>query len=136
MDSMTDTTLDAEIRDLGARWAAAELAGDVDALRPLLTDDFVGIGPLGYMLTKQQWLDRYTSGDFANQQFSWDDIAVRSYGQAAIAVGVQSQQAAYKGRPSNGRFRLTQVLIHHDGGWRIAGLHLSQLADQPVPPST
>jgi ketosteroid isomerase-like protein len=136
MESMTDTTLDAEIGDLGARWAAAELAGDVDALQPLLTDDFVGIGPHGYLLTKQQWLDRSTSGDFANQQFSRDDIAVRSYGQAAIAVGVQSQQAAYKGRPSNGRFRLTQVLIRQDGGWRIAGLHLSRLADQPAPPST
>ena len=33
------------------------------------------------------------------------------------------------------RFRLTQVLIHQDGGWRIGGLHLSPLADQPAPPS-
>ncbi|HZD00413.1 MAG TPA: nuclear transport factor 2 family protein [Actinomycetes bacterium] len=133
---MTDTTIHAEVRDLGARWAAAERVGDTDALQPLLTDDFVGVGPLGYMLTKQQWLDRYTSGDFANQQFSWDDVTVRSYGQAAIAVGVQTQQATYKGRPSNGRFRLTQVLVCGDSGWRIAGLHLSPLADQPAPPST
>ena len=132
---MTDTTVDAEIRELGARWAAAESTGDAEALRPLLTDDFVGIGPLGYLLTKQQWLDRYLSGDFANQQFGWDDIAVRSYGQAAIAVGVQSQQATYKGRPSNGRLRLTQVLVRAGGGWRIAGLHLSPLADQPAPAS-
>jgi ketosteroid isomerase-like protein len=132
---MTDSTVDAEVRDLGARWAAAELAGDADTLRPLLTDDFVGVGPLGFVLTKQQWLDRYTSGDFANQQFSLDDIAVRSYGQAAIAVGVQTQQATYKGRPSDGRFRLTPVLVRADSGWRIAGLHLSPLADQPAPPS-
>ena len=131
---MSETTVDAEIRDLGARWAAAELAGDADALRPLLTDDFIGIGPLGYMLNKQQWLDRFTSGDFANQEFSWDDITVRSYGRAAIAVGVQTQQAAYKGRPSDGRFRLTQVLVRDDSGWRIAGVHLSPLADPAAPP--
>jgi hypothetical protein len=33
------------------------------------------------------------------------------------------------------RFRLTQVLIHQDGRWRIGGLRLSPLADQPAPPS-
>jgi hypothetical protein len=118
VDTMTRTTVDAEVRDLGARWAA-ELAGDTDALGSLVTDDFVGVGPLGYRLTKRQWLGRYTSGDLANP---------------AIAVGIQRQQAAYQRRPANGRFWVTQLLIQGDNGWRIAGLHLSPLADQPPPP--
>jgi ketosteroid isomerase-like protein len=133
VDTMPRTTVAAEVRDLGARWAA-ELAGDTDALGSLVTDDFVGVGPLGYRLTKRQWLGRYTSGDLANRQFSWDDITVRAYGNAAIAVGIQRQQAAYQRRPANGRFWVTQLLIQGDNGWRIAGLHLSPLADQPPPP--
>ena len=46
------------------RWVDAELAADVDTLDALVTDDFRLVGPFGFVLDKQQWLDRYRSGDF------------------------------------------------------------------------
>ena len=44
VNTMACTAVDAEIRDLGARWAAAKLIGDAETLGPLLTDDFIGVG--------------------------------------------------------------------------------------------
>lgn len=116
-----------------ADWCAKELAGDAAGLRELLVDDFVGIGPLGFMLDKEQWLARYTGGDFAYQALAWEEIGIRAYGDAAVVTGVQVQEAAYRGKPSNGRFRGSQVYARVDGRWRLAGVQLSMMPGTPVP---
>jgi ketosteroid isomerase-like protein len=114
-----------QILALGRRWADAERQGDIVALDALLADDFVAVGPRGFVLNRQQWLDRYRSGNLKNEVFSWQDIAVRDYGEVAIAVGVQAQQASFQGHDASGRFRLTQIAVRQAQRWLIASLHLS-----------
>jgi ketosteroid isomerase-like protein len=116
-----------QIHDLGERWTDAELRADVAALDGLAADDFRLVGPLGFVLDKQQWLGRYRSGAFVTHSLSWTDIDVRDYGDAAVAVGVLEQEAAFQGQPSNGKFRVTQILVRDGEGWRIAGLHYSPI---------
>ena len=45
-----------EVMRLADAWATAELRGDTTFLEKTLADDFIGIGPLGFMLTRQEWL--------------------------------------------------------------------------------
>lgn len=127
----------AEIEEFGKRWADAELRGDATALAPMATDDFILVGPVGFMLPKQQWLERYATGSLVNNVFTWTEVDVRTYGDAAIARGVQTQETTINGRPSNGQFRLTQVLVRRDGGWQLAGIHISPIGpwQPPAPPS-
>jgi len=120
---MTITT--EQVRGLGARWVDAEVAGDVDTLDTLATADFRLVGPFGFILDKQQWLDRYRSGDFATKSLAWHDVDVREYGDTAVAIGTQTQHAAYKGSPSNGDFRITHVFVRTDDDWAIASIQLS-----------
>jgi ketosteroid isomerase-like protein len=122
------TTTTEQIRTTGDRWVAAELAGDVDALDRMATEDFRLVGPLGFVLDKSQWLDRYRSGDFATTELSWRDVDVREYGSAAVSIGLQSQEAAYQGHPSNGDFRITHVWVREGDGWAIASIQLSPAA--------
>ena len=56
------TTTTDEIRQLGERWAAAEVAADTTTLGSIVTDDFRLVGPFGFVLDRQQWLDRYRLG--------------------------------------------------------------------------
>jgi uncharacterized protein (TIGR02246 family) len=118
------------VREVVQRWAAAERSGDATALRTLLTDDFAGIGPHGFVLDKQQWLARYLSADLDNEAFTVDETAVRISGTTAIAVGVQTQRAAYRGHPVHGRFRLTAVLVGGDRAWSITHVQLSTIQGQ------
>ena len=127
------TTTTAQIRDLGARWVAAELAADTDTLDALATDDFRLVGPFGFVLDKEQWLDRYRSGDFSTAALDWRDVDVREYGDSAVAIGTQSQEAAYKGSPSNGEFRISHIFVRDAGAWRIASMQLSPTSFAPPP---
>lgn len=114
------------VPDLGQAWADAEMAADTEALERLLDDDFVAVGPAGFVLDKAQWLDRYASGDLTHEAFSWKPELVREHGpETVIVVGVQEQTSRYQEHDVSGRFRVTQVFA---GSGRIAALHLSAIA--------
>lgn len=120
-----------DVEELGQEWAAAELRGDTAALERLLADDFVGIGPRSFMLTKEQWLARYASGDLQYDSFTWDDVRVRVYGDAAIATGRQAQTGTYRGSDITAQFRATLVFVRPSGRWLLAGLQLSPIGEPP-----
>jgi ketosteroid isomerase-like protein len=123
----TSTSTDEQVRDLGRRWADAERRGDVAALEAMTTADFTLVGPRGFVLNKQQWLDRYRTGALVTRSLTWDEVEVRDYGSAAVAVGRHTQEAAYQGHPSDGSFRATHIYILQGGQWLLAGLQLSPI---------
>ena len=122
---------DDALLELFDRWVQAELQGDAAALSTLLDQDFVCVGPLGFVLGREQYIAPRRSGALAHTAFAWEDLDVRGYGDTAVAVGTQRQTSTYQGQDASGRFRATQVLVRHDEGWLIASLHLSPLAEPP-----
>jgi ketosteroid isomerase-like protein len=120
-----------QVLELGRRWAEAERTGNVDALGSLLADDFLLVGPLGFMLDKEQYLGSRRSGDLKHDSLVWEDVRVRVYGEAALAVGAQTQRSTYQGRDASGRFRVTQAAIRQGNRWTIVGLHYSPIT-QPA----
>jgi hypothetical protein len=97
----------------------------------LLADDFILVGPLGFVLDKAQYLGSRRSGDLKHASLVWEDISVRVYGEAAVAVGSQTQRSTYQGRDASGRFRVTQIAVQQPRGWAIVGLHYSPIAQPP-----
>ena len=128
---MTDHV--AELDEFGRRWAASEVAGDVDVLDSMATKDFILVGPLGFLLDKTQWLDRYRSGDFVTSALDWRDTPVRVFGDCAIVVGIHDQEASYRGQANDGQFRATHILVRGGGPWRLAGIHMSPITAPPTP---
>jgi ketosteroid isomerase-like protein len=123
-----DKTADEQVRDLGSRWVEAEQRGDIATLDAITAPDFTLVGPLGFVLNKQQWLDRYRTGALVTRSLIWDGLEVRDYGEAAVAIGCHTQQATYQGHPVDGRFRATHIAVRDgDDRWLLAGLHLSPL---------
>jgi ketosteroid isomerase-like protein len=125
------------VLDLVTSWAKAEEANDAAALDGLLAGDFMGVGPLGFVLGRDQWLSRFGNG-LENRAFAVEDVQVRDYGTAAVIVGVLAQETSYRGGDNSGRFRLTLVAVRPDGHWRLAGVHIGPLQQPPAgpPPSS
>jgi ketosteroid isomerase-like protein len=109
-------------------WTDAELRGDNQALDALLAADFVGVGPRGFVLTRDQWLARYRSGDLRNTAFELQEPQVRDYGAAAVVVGTQAQQTTHQGRDTSAELRATLVAVRPNDRWLLAGVHLSPIA--------
>ncbi|MFD8500239.1 nuclear transport factor 2 family protein [Amycolatopsis sp. NPDC059657] len=120
-----------EIRALGKRWAAAEEQGDRQALDELTVDGFRLVGPVGFVLGKEQWLARYDGGVLVTESIDWSDVEILDLGDTVIAIGVHDQVASHKGNPANGRFRATHVVVRRDEQWRLASIHLSPIGGPP-----
>jgi hypothetical protein len=113
--------------ELLARWIDAEARGDPLALDSLLHADFRGDGPLGYVLAKHEWLDRYRLGDLVNRAFAWEHTDVREHGDTIFVRGVQSQEARYRGEDCSGRFLASLVAVRQDQRWTLVNLQLSRM---------
>jgi ketosteroid isomerase-like protein len=112
-------------------WASAELRGDAASHGSTLADDFIGIGPRGFMLTKDQWLERHASGKLSYRCFRWDEVQVRLYGDAAVVTGRQSAEGEYEDYDLKDQFRATLIFVKQQGRRLLAGLHLSPIAGKP-----
>jgi len=119
--------------DLVNRWAAAEQGMDAERLDGLLADDFVGVGPLGFVLNREQWLARFGNG-LVNRAFAVEQPAARDYGAAAVVVGVLAQETSFQGGDNSGRFRVTLVAVRPAGEWRLANVHIGPLQVPTGPP--
>ena len=120
---MTGTT---DVLGLAERWAEAEQANDAERLDGLLADDFVGVGPVGFVLPRAMWLGRFDKG-LDNRAFAIEDPQVRDHGTSAVVVGVLAQETSVRGQDSSGRFRVTLVGVRDDDTWLLSHLHIGPL---------
>jgi hypothetical protein len=127
----TPTTPLQDLTELDRTIARAEVDADVTTLDALATEDFTLVGPVGFVLDKQQWLDRYRGGVLRTRQLSFEDAVTRVYGNTAIRIGRRVQQAEFQDRPVNGEFRATHVAVRDGDRWRLAGVHLSPIGGPP-----
>ena len=128
---MNQEQTEQEVAQLADTWTRAELRSDTAFLEKLLADDFVGVGPLGCVRTKQQWLARHQSGDMKYTAHALDEIKVRAYNEAAIVIGRLTQEATYQGNPVNVQLRTTLVFIYQHEQWHLAGVHFSNIGQPP-----
>jgi len=123
-----------DIQEFIDTWATAERDADATTTDRLLTDDFVGVGPVGFELPKTAWLQRQTSGSLHYEHLSLDEVATRDYGSSAITTARWNAKGTAQGHPIPEATRVTLVTVDEDGERRLAGLHFSFIAGTPGAP--
>jgi len=71
--------------DLENQWARASLAGNADALAPLLSEDFVALDSDGTMRTRAETLARTKAAKWTTNEIG--DLKVIVHGDAAVVTG-------------------------------------------------
>lgn len=122
---MTTMLAEKAVVDFIALWSTAEERGDHRTLHGLLAEDFVGVGPRGFVRSRQEWLARYSTGTVRNTSFEVHDLRIRLYGETAVVVAAQTQQSVNGDADATGAFRFTLIVVRQDERLLLAGLHLS-----------
>lgn len=116
-------------------WSAAQISGNNGSLNERLPNDFIGVGSLGFTLTKKKWLSRHEGGSVTYRSFELNDMAIRLYEGAEVAVFHQTAAGCYQDESArydiDGWFRATLMFVGQGGQWRLAGLRLSRIPGSP-----
>jgi len=106
-------------------WTSAESRGDTAFLESFLTGDFIGVGPRGFTLTKEQWLARHQAGNLRYEYFRLDEVRARLYTEAAVIIVRQTMKGKYEDNALPG-----DAVLRASGG-TVAGSHMSFIAERP-----
>jgi ketosteroid isomerase-like protein len=123
-----------DIQTFLSRWTDAERQGDKVALSLLLTDDFLGVGPMGFVLQKQAWLDRYGEGGLQYDKFELDEVQVHQHGDSTTVTARINQQGTIQGHPTPAAARATLLVVDQPNGKQLAGISLTFIAGTPGAP--
>jgi ketosteroid isomerase-like protein len=105
-------------------WSNAERTGDTSTLDELLTDDFIGIGPVGFVVDKPTWLRRFDMG-LRYDHLELDEVSIRRHGDTALVIAHQLADGRHADMPTPPNTRVSFTVVEDDGRPRIAALQYS-----------
>jgi ketosteroid isomerase-like protein len=116
----------AAVRAREQEWIDVYLRADANAFAALLAEDFVYTSERG-VFDKAAYVDNLRTGEIAMRDFRVGEREVRVYGEAAVATGVATLDAAFRGRDISGAERFTRLWVRDTGSmaWRAVALHAS-----------
>ncbi|MDZ7917377.1 MAG: nuclear transport factor 2 family protein [Rhodococcus sp. (in: high G+C Gram-positive bacteria)] len=114
-----------QVLNLIERWRRAELSGDADVLSDLFGEDFIGVGPMGWVRTRDQWIEKHRSGAVKLTRFELKDLHVVVLGSSASIVIAHQEQIGRNGTAvTTGAFRFS-VSVADDA--RIHSIHVTRI---------
>ena len=104
---------------------------DVEALERYFADDFVGINPAGWEVTKADTLAQIGSSDYEVESIINEVRRVRCYGDVAVVVARGTAKGKYRGQRADMTFVYTRIWVNRDGRWQAIAAHASPLPANP-----
>jgi len=116
-----------------SEWTTAERIGDVEKLATILTEDFYGVGPLGFVLPRAAWLDRHRQG-LVYESFGLDDLQIHHFGGVGLVTARNNTRGTYHGQPLPEALRATLLIPTNSATTALAAIHMSFIAGTPGSP--
>jgi ketosteroid isomerase-like protein len=99
-------------------WNHALEAKDVNALDHLLANTFASVDIDGSVQSKSEFLASIKAPEYKPSQAVTEQSSVRTYGDAAVVVGIFRVKGTEKGKPYVRRERFVDTWIKTNGTWQ------------------
>ena len=113
---------ESDVKNVERDWLAADSKGDIDSLRRIIADDFVGSSFAGNVISKRDIIpDHATPGGFAGA--TPGETTARVFGDTGVLMGVINTAPAGGEGPQ--QIRVTLVCQKRAGGWQMVAAQLA-----------
>jgi ketosteroid isomerase-like protein len=119
-------SVEEEILALEATWGVAPLEGDLETVRRVTADDWIGVAPTGTMMGKADLLEMLSAHPPPFESAVYDEVQLCVYGQTAVVTSL------FRGEGKGGTFeqRFMRVYANRDGRWQCVA---TQVVPVPEP---
>lgn len=111
----------------------AMLAGDVAALRQLISPDCSYVHTTGRLDTGQSYLDNLAHGGFHYESLTAADTVVTAHGSTAVVVCRLAARLVIGSEPVTSVMRCTAVWAEARGSTRMIAFQSTSIAEIPTP---
>ena len=105
----------------------ALLRSDGRTLDGLVSPTAAIIGPRGFMISRDDWIDVHQSADYRQVRLETLEAIVHAYDSAVIHCDVVDSECLYQGKVITGRFRVTHVWVTDHQRWQLAAVQYTAL---------
>jgi hypothetical protein len=116
-----------DVPEVQERFDKAEVDADRETLRELIANDFLSIGPKGFVMNKEEWIGRH--GLFTYHELNTSEMDIRRYGDTAVVRDVQRNRATWQNDEVRVNSRVSQVWVRGSKGWQLVAIQFSPLAE-------
>ena len=103
------------------------LRSDGRTLDGLVSPTAAIIGPRGFMISRDDWIDVHQSADYRQVRLETLEAIVHAYDSAVIHCDVVDSECLYQGKVITGRFRVTHVWVTDHQRWQLAAVQYTAL---------
>ena len=116
-----------QLTKIESDWADSYVKRDSSFVQRIAADDFTFIGPDGNRVNKADYVKSMT-GDTVFTGFKIDDLKIRTYGDAAVVIGLATIAAKTKGEDESGQYSFTDVFVKQKGEWKAVSGQVTPVA--------
>ena len=106
-----------QILELERQSKEASIHRDVAFAERTLSDDYIGIGPLGQVTTKSDTVAARKRSQLRYDAIETSEMVVRVYGRTAVVTGRAEVKGTDLGEDFSGPYRFTRVWVRREGRW-------------------
>jgi ketosteroid isomerase-like protein len=113
----TGSNVEQHLKDMENQWAKASMAGNGDALAPMLSEDFVNIDSDGSVHNKAETIARTRKAKWQVNEIS--ELQVNTHGDSAIVTGTWTGKGTDSmGKPVDTKERWADTWVKSGGKWQ------------------